>query len=248
MPLHPFEAIGNTRALTATKPVVERPVPPPPPSAPVVVRERPRPLVVRKPAAPNVPVVVAPAVPAGTADLSSSVIETYASKMGCESVDKNVQTQTVCGYLQEFASGLPPELPLNAAAVLIGPVYTIDSNGRFTDLHYDVLMGTHDPSTVSFFALPSTGGKDDFEIKQLIEARKAKAPLPVNDTSAKLHTLEAPKRMGLRKSAMRSAILQPAPDRRIFIRRANDHLVLLGVSGATPEAQKNTSLVVIILY
>lgn len=230
---------------------------------PVKVVEPPKPLVKESPRAPlpvKVKTVHAPkaaalpiaqriaAPPVGTADLSSSVLESYASKMGCESADRNAQTQTVCGYMQEFASGLPPELPFKAESVLMGPVYTVDANGRFTDLRYKAMVGTQDPNAVSFFALPSTGGKDDFEIKQLIEARKTKTPLPANDMSARVPALAAARHFGLRKTAARSAVIQPDPDHLFFIRRAADHWIVIGVSGHSTEAQLNTSLEVAVLY
>lgn len=251
----PFAGSPTSKPMEAARPA-------PPPPAPVPTRvtiPQPRHEVaepvherhVTPKSAPSVSPPLAKPTPApafGTADLSSSVLESYASKMGCESPDRNAQTQLVCGFMQEFASGLPPELPFKSSAILIGPVYTIDSNGRFTDLHYDALTGSSDPNTVGFFALPSTGGKDDFEIKQLVEARKAKTPLPQNEALTRLSTVSAEKRMGLLKTATRSAVIQPTPDRRVFIRRANDHLVLIGISGETPERQKNSSLVVIVLY
>ena len=101
---------------------------------------------------------------------------------------------------------------------------------------------------ISFFSLPSSGGKDDFEIKQLIEARKAKAPLPQNDSSARLPAQQAAKRFIMRKTTGRSVAIQPAREKRAFIRRAGDHLILAAVTGETPDVQKNGSLSIIILY
>jgi len=244
---HPFEPSNGEKPITAPPsspppaPIVHKQEPPKP-SAP---REHPRPVPV--PHKPVIPTLPAAPAPVSAADLSSSLLETFASKMGCESPDRNAQTQMVCGFMQEFASGLPPELPFKAET-LVGPVYIVDVNGRFTDLHYDAFAGSRDANVVSLFTLPSEGGKDDFEIKQLIEARKAKAPLPKNDTAAKLPALEAAKRMALRKSNARSVILQSTPDRKLFIRRAGDHLIVIGVSGETPAAQKNGSLAVSVLY
>jgi hypothetical protein len=225
----------------------------PTPSAPA------RPVIESAPALPPLkPVKVAEPVhelpspaaapPPGTADVSNSVLESYASKMGCESPDQNLQTKMVCGFMQEFAGGLPPELSFKPESIVIGPVYTVDANGRFMDLHYDALVGARDPGVVSFFSLPSTGGKDDFEIKQLVEARKAKTALPENDMAARLPALAAAKRMVLRKTAARSAVIEAAPNRRLYIRRAGDHWIVIGVSGNSTEAQLNTSLAVIVLY
>lgn len=244
---HPFEPSNGEKPITAP--------PSPPPPAPIVhMQEPPKPpaphphphpvVVVHKPVVPMSP---AASAPVSAADLSSSLLESFASKMGCESLDRNAQTQRVCGFMQEFASGLPPELPFKEET-LIGPVYVIDVSGRFTELHYDAFTGSAAANIVSLFTLPSEGGKDDFEIKQLVDARKAKTPLPKNDTAAKLPALEATKRMALRKSNARSVILQPTPSRKLFIRRAGDHLIIIGVSGETPAAQQNGSLEVCVLY
>lgn len=265
----PFEAAPGTKALTSrqapppapaarAEPKPSRPAEPvrtppaesaapPAPAESARLPEPPKPVPARP--VKSYPLAAPTPAPTGVAsDLSSAVLENFASKMGCDTKDRNMQTAQVCGFMQEFASALPPELPFRSDLLLLGPVYTIDTNGRFTDLHYNALAGSASPSVVSFYPLLSTGGKDDFEIKSLVEARKMKASLPVNDMAAKLPEWTAKKRFQLGKSNGRSAVLQVSADRRLFMRRAGEKLLLIGASGATADEQVNNSLVVVVLY
>jgi len=242
-PPPPAPRIRNVPRASVVPPAAPKPAPvvaPPPPPPPPV------PVAVAKPAIPPAKPLPAPA--AGAADLSSSVIESYAFKIGCHNEQRTTEVVAVCGLMQDFASGLPVELPLEDGVSRMGPVYTIDSYGRFTALQQNVLGGTSNPLVVSFFALESKGGRDDFEIKSLVEARKQKTALPANDMRERIRELTARKRFGWSRTNARSMTFQPETDRRLYVRRAGDRLIFIGTSGNTLDEQTRSSLVVSVLY
>lgn len=184
----------------------------------------------------------------GAPDLAISVIEHFASKLGCEAASNQTQIKTVCDLLQEFATGFAPELPFKEGVPLIGSTYTVDSFGRMMDLHNNVLMGTNKLDEVGFFAYVSEGGTEDFELKSLIDARKARKDLPQSAALEKIRQLASRKRFKFEMTTGRSLLLMPGGARRVYLRRAGDHLVMVAPAGMIPDEQMRSPLVIAALY
>ena len=245
-PMAPLSADEGAMRLPRPPPValpapmsVEKPVPPPVMKRPVVATSSP---LAR-------PVSVAPrtSAPVGNvADVNGSLLEGYASKMGCETPDLSAQIKVVCDLLRDFSSALP--ITDLAAQPQIGPVYGVDSYGRFSPMHYAVLSGTKESGTLSYFPLISSGGSEDFQIRALVDARKAKMELPGNDVAERVIAAIAQKRFGVTKTNGRSWVFQATPDRRIFLRKSGDRIVAIGASGATLDDQLRTSIEIIVFY
>lgn len=186
--------------------------------------------------------------PESVSELSIDVVAAVAARMECEKNPTQIQPQTICSALQEFASGIAPE-PLRADDIYLGPAYTLDSYGRFVDLHYDVLAGDARPGLASFFAYQSAGSLEDFELGKAADAKKAKAPLPNSATVARMRELAPKKAIPSQPSvAGRSLVLLPGGRRRVYIRKSGDHLVMVGPEGATAEEQKRGTVVIAVLY
>ncbi len=223
-------------------PVPVQPVSTPPPT-PVVVTPAPPPA--RPPIA--VPALPSPAVKLaiGTIpDLNPAVIGYYLGKIGCGNPGNNSQIKEVCGLLKEFQGATPPPRPFKSKVPLIGPIYTIDSYGRVIDLHYVVIEGSDNSTAVSFISLISAGGREDFEIQSLLDARRTGKELPSNSILEKIQQLVPKKQLGLGSTTGPSLFLLPGGARKVFLRKSRDHLILIGTAGNSFDEQTGSTLVV----
>jgi len=200
--------------------------------------------------APPVPLATVPPPISGTiSEIDPAVVSAYASKMNCEGEGNNPQIVAVCKLLKEFTNGTRPATPLQPGFLRLGPIYTIDSYGRLVDLHYDALIGTTNPRVVAFFSIISGGGQEDFELQQLMDARKTGKELPGNNSVlTKIRQLYYRKRFSLALSTGVSLALKPGGLRVVYVRQAGNHLIIAGPSGKTLDEQTRSSFVIAPLY
>lgn len=260
----PVSQVSPTSAVAPTSPVMPGVLPATPPMsapsprpvkrAPLIkpLANSPVPVAAMTPPVSSVPrttVVTNSAIPKSdtVGDMAISVISAFAAKLGCDTGAKQAEIRAACEILQEFAAGLPVEFPIKPGTVYLGIAYTADSYGRFADLHYDVVAGVDRPDELAFFAYHSTSGTEDFELKNLVDAKKSQKPLPANSALAKINQLAARKKFPVRM-AERSALIRPGGTRLVYIRRAGDHLVMLAPAGNTPDEQTRGTLVIAALY
>lgn len=232
------EPTGKPTIVPVEKPQAPAPVLPKPVSKPVA-----------KPSGkpPVKPTSVAPT--SAEPELSIEVVSNIAAKLECEKSPAQAQAKFICSALQEFASALKPELPIRSGALYLGEAYTLDSYGRFTGLRYNMLVGAGDLPEASFFAYQSAGGTEDFQLGQLVDANKAKKPLPAGEMLARLRQTALKKRVPARlATGDRSLVVLPGGNRKVYIRKSGEHLVFVAPAGATVQDQLRNTLVIGILY
>ena len=226
----------------------------PPPTTPTskpVYAVRPvkkkRPSPARKPKATVKPTAAPAAIPvAKTIDFDASALAYFADHMHCGFASKP-EIRAACRWLGGFASGTPPDWPLKPGFLWVGKTLIIDFNGHLQSKHYSILTGVQDPSKAGFLSDTPVNTTEASELNSLIvslEKHEAQPPTLL------VHNL-----LEIASHSTVSATPTFGPSYRFsengqmfYMRRADDHWVLVAVISASSDPQAHPTLIVTALY